>query len=148
MGMKIGQARRTDFPATIRIGVILRCAKREEEDTAQSGLTKRWWGNVPGTQERRERLDLRIPRETGGNECLEGRRHFELSLHHRQNQIAVVTRENYQADRCHVVLAVQFRKVSVILRSFWTICSGLEILRNFKYSSASEDQCDFKENTD
>ncbi|KAL0133067.1 hypothetical protein PUN28_000670 [Cardiocondyla obscurior] len=57
------------------------------------------------------RLDLRIPRVTGGNECLEGRRHFELSLHHRQNQIAVDTRENYQADRCHVALAVQFRKV-------------------------------------
>lgn len=110
------------------------CETREEDTRrTQSELTKRRWGNVPGTKERRERLDLRIPRETGGNECLEGRRHFELSLHHRQNQIAVDTRGNYHADRCHVVLVVQFRKSFSVIFVLSNVPSESWIRRrNFK----------------
>jgi len=67
-------------------------ARRRGHERARAGLTKapmRKRARDAGAKGKTRSSDSAAG-ETGGNECLEGRRHFELSLHHRQNQIAAV----------------------------------------------------------
>jgi len=63
--------------------------------------------------------------ETGGNECLEGRRHFELSLHHRQNQIAAA------AAAAAVVVVVVVHVVVVVVETLEKITRRTDLAATF-----------------
>jgi len=70
--------------------------------------------------------------ETGGNECLEGRRHFELSLHHRQNQIAAAA-----AAAAIVVVAVVVVVVVVVVETLEKITTRTDLAATFVRSPLS-----------